>query len=67
MGILSADDIDEKISEIVISGPPGEGAALTLARIAGRALKMLHEVVGPQAALVTAKALVEKLSEGKVQ
>lgn len=63
---LSADAIDEALTELVLSGPHGPEAGVSLARIAGRALKMLETVVGSQAAIVTADTLAKKLREGAI-
>lgn len=64
MSNLSTDDIDAGITQIVLNGPHGPEAGVTLARIAGRAIKMLQEVVGQKAAVVTAATLLQQLKEG---
>lgn len=64
---LTVDQIDEAISTLILSGPHGNAAGVNLARIAGCALKMLHTVVGPKAALVTAENLVANLKAGALQ
>jgi len=64
---LTVDQIDEAITALIVSGPGGVAAGVNLGRVAGRALKMLHNVVGPQAALVTAEALVANIKAGKIQ
>lgn len=61
---LDTDTIDEAITALVLAGPHGPQAGISLARIAGRALKMLQAVVGSQAAIVTADTLAKKLREG---
>jgi transcription elongation factor Elf1 len=64
---LTVDLIDEAITALIVSGPSGVAAGVNLGRVAGRALKMLHTVVGPQAALVTAETLVANIKAGKIQ
>lgn len=61
---LETDTIDEAITALVLAGPHGPQAGVSLARIAGRALKMLQTVVGSQAAIVTTDTLAKKLREG---
>jgi len=63
---LTVDQIDEAITLLVVNGPCGAEAGVSLARIAGRALKMLQAVVGSQAAIVTADTLAKKLREGAI-
>lgn len=67
MADLSADEIDEAIVNLVVSGPTGPEAGVTLARIAGRAIKILRDTVGHDAAVATAETLVKKLREGRLQ
>lgn len=58
---LTVDQIDQAVSDLIVRGPHGPAAGVNLARVAGRALKMLHAVVGPRAALVAAESLVANL------
>lgn len=64
---LTVDQIDEAITTLIVSGPSGTSAGVNLARIAGRALKMLYTVVGPQAALIAAESMVANIKAGKIQ
>lgn len=67
MSDLTIDQIDEAITVLIVSGPGGAAAGVNLARIAGRALKMLHTVVGPQAALIAAENMVSNIKAGNIQ
>lgn len=67
MAELTVDQIDEAITALLVSGPGGASAGVNLARIAGRALKMLHTVVGPKAALIAAESMVANIKSGNIQ
>jgi hypothetical protein len=54
---LTAEQIDEAILALVVAGPGGPEAGVTLARIAGRALKYLQMTVGHAEAVQTADTL----------
>lgn len=64
---LSVDQIDEAISGLIVRGHHGAAAGVNLARVAGRALKMLQTVVGPKAALVAAESLLSNVKTGAIQ
>lgn len=64
---LTADDIDAAIIALVVRGPSGAEAGATLARIAGRAIKILHEVVGAEAAIVATDTLSKQVRKGSLQ
>lgn len=58
-GPLTTDQIDEAILAIVVAGPGGPEAGVTLARIAGRALKYLQTTVGHAEAVETVDTLAK--------
>jgi len=64
---LTVDQIDEAISGLIVRGHHGAAAGVNLARVAGRALKMLQTVVGPKAALIAAENLLSNVKTGAIQ
>ena len=64
---LTTDQIDEAITKLVLAGPHGPEAGVSLARIAGRAVKFLCDVVGPEAAMATTNTLRERIKSGSLQ
>lgn len=64
---LTADDIDAAITALVVRGPSGAEAGVTLARIAGRAIKILHDVVGAEAAIATTDTLSKQVRKSSFQ
>lgn len=65
--VLTTDQIDDAILKIVLSGPSGPQAGLTLARIAGRSIKALNDIVGTEEALVTLNTLLSQVKKGSLQ